>query len=173
MSSLLPDMLFNSRQVRSFPLLEFHAIAHCEPLETLGGLRYEEEPLCHLNLTFDLIYCGSTCSSSTLDHDFQVKHTSSREMQGRWLVAGIRTTVPLEWDQLWLMGSDFLHSPPFFLLMCTSTWTSTMYFYNFYDFYHQKNYRDHLSFLLAEIPNPDVSVSVGVWVGLKSLWWGL
>ena len=93
MSSLLPDMLFNSRQVRSFPLLEFHAIAHCEPLETLGGLRYEEEPLCHLNLTFDLIYCGSTC---ILDHDFLVKHTSSRE---GWLVPGIRTTVPLEWDQ--------------------------------------------------------------------------
>ena len=35
--------------------MEFHAIAHCEPLETHGGLRYEEEPLCHLNLTFDLI----------------------------------------------------------------------------------------------------------------------
>ena len=47
------------------------------------------------------------------------------------------------------------------------------YFYNFFDFYCQKNYRDHLSFLLAEIPNPDVSVSAGVWVGLKSLWWGL
>ena len=35
------------------------------------------------------------------------------------------------------------------------------YFYNFYDFYCQKNYRDHLSFLLAEIPNLDVSVSAG------------
>ena len=35
------------------------------------------------------------------------------------------------------------------------------YFYNLYDFYCQKNCRDHLSFLLAEIPNLDVSVSAG------------
>ena len=35
------------------------------------------------------------------------------------------------------------------------------YFYNLYNFYCQKNYRDHLSFLLAQIPNLDVSVSAG------------
>ena len=64
------------------------------------------KPFCHLHLTFDLINLGSI-----FDHDFL----------GRLVVAGIRTTVPLEWDQLWLLGSDFLHSPPFSLLMCTST----------------------------------------------------
>ena len=70
------------------------------------------KPFCHLHLTFDLINLGSI-----FDHDFLGKYM----FQGRLVVAGIRTTVPLEWDQLWLPSSDFLHSPPFFLLMCTST----------------------------------------------------
>ena len=85
--------------------MEFYAIAHTESQETHGGLD-----------TFYLIKLGHI-----VDHDFLGKHMSSMEMRERWVVAGIRTTVPLEWDQRWLLGSDFLHSPPFFLLMCTST----------------------------------------------------
>ena len=53
------------------------------------------KPFCHLHLIFDLINLGSI-----FVHDFLGKYM----FQGRLVVAGIRTTVPLEWDQ---SGSGF------------------------------------------------------------------